>query len=104
MSENYSKLSLSGCSLALYESRCECGYICSHFLIFLPTAMNEKKKASLVAKCCKTGKIVGTRFGEIVTRESVKTEPKIYFLGNHGLDVLLCTLLNLRLTKYYYKH
>ena len=62
--------------------------------------MNEKKKASLVAKCCKTGKIVGTRFGEIVTKESLKTEPKIYFLGNHGLDVLLCAFLILRPTKY----
>ena len=45
------------------------------------TAQNEKKKASLVAKCTKTGKIVGTRFGEIVTRETLKVEPKIYFLG-----------------------
>ena len=52
--------------------------------------MNEKTKASLVAKCSKTGKIIGTRFGEIVTKESLKTEPKIYFLGNHGFDVLLC--------------
>jgi len=51
------------------------------FLIHQPIAQNEKKKASLVAKCTKTGKIVGTRFGEIVTRETLKVEPKIYFLG-----------------------
>ena len=35
----------------------------------------------MVARCSKTGKIVATRFGEVLTKEAIEPRPNIKFLG-----------------------
>jgi len=52
------------------------------FMILQPIENSLKTSSSLVARCSKTGKIVATRFGEVLTKEAIEPRPNIKFLGN----------------------
>ena len=45
-----------------------------------------KTSSSLVARCSKTGKIVATRFGEVLTKEAIEPRPNIKFLGGDFIN------------------
>ena len=50
-----------------------------------PLELHQKNPACMVARCTKTGKVVGIRTAEVINKDSFKKEPSLSFLGEENL-------------------
>ena len=50
-----------------------------------PLELHQKNPACMVARCTRTGKVVGIRTAEVINKDSFKKEPSLSFLGEENL-------------------